>query len=78
MLSPGSKLWSGVLKRITKHRVLEELSAGSAMLFAPSQYGSGAYVPQSASIVCSTLFLYESFSRVFAAAVLKGKFWYFK
>ena len=46
-----------VLKRITKHRILEELPAGTAMPFALSRYGSGAYIPQSAGIACGLITL---------------------
>ena len=62
------------LERITKHRVLEELPAGSAMLFADSQHRSCASIPQSDSIAPSNLFSPDLFSRVFGAGVAKGKF----
>jgi hypothetical protein len=54
--------------------VLEELPAGSALLFALGRYCPYASIPQSAGIAPSSPFLPDLFSRVFGADALKGKF----
>jgi len=62
------------MKRINGQHGLEELPADLALLFAPSRYSPGAYISQSANIVCSTSFSSGSFSRVSGTGVAKDKF----
>jgi hypothetical protein len=52
-----------MVKKITKYHVLEEFSAGSALLFAVSHCHSCAFAPRPADIVCNNLFLPVLFSR---------------
>jgi len=47
------------MERINGQRVLEELPADLALLFAPNQYCLGAYIPQLANIFCSIPFSQE-------------------
>jgi hypothetical protein len=68
------KWWSGVLKRITRQHALEELPAGSALLFALGRYCLGVRIPQSVSGACSKPFFYELFSKFSAPLRWKANF----
>ena len=53
---------------------MEELPAGSALFFADCQYGLGAYIRRSASIIVCNPFLSKVVLNVFGAGVVSVNF----